>query len=192
MEESRCFAVVLLRATVLLAAGALCVGSETCRKHLDFDIDSRFSSNLARPTDEWPDLTQLSPVEIEVYDKYGGPDFLRIWYNRTGAIVDSREAGGFVRSEAVRNLPKSWVFLDRRVEIRFPSKSRYEEVALTDQLLVLCHRGDPTRRERQSRSDGTVREIWTYWDVGEQYFFIDGHQDGEPRVFKGIGRPFMR
>jgi len=180
-----------IRLVCIVAAGAMAAGSASCPKKMSFSLDTKFSVNLVRPSPTWPKLEKLSLAQLEVYEKYGRPDYFRIWYNPRGEIVTAREAGPIIRAKRLGELPRSWVYENKKIEVRFTSPSKYEELPLSDQLKVLCLRGDPQERDVQTLKGGIVRESWTYFDVGEKYFFIDGHIS-KKQVFKGVGRPFER
>ncbi len=169
----------------------LCGASATCQKDLSVSMDTKFSVNLVRPSENWPNLRELSAAELAAYEKYGKPDFFRIWYNPRGEIATSREAGPVYRNRQVSKLPLSWLYEKAGIEIRFESPTKFVEVPMSDQFRVLCERGDPQERDVLSPVQGMKRESWTYWDVGEKYIFLDGRLQ-EKQVFTGVGRPFTR
>ncbi len=172
-------------------AAFLCGAAATCQKDLSVSMDTKFSVNLVRPSDSWPKLRDLSAAELEAYEKYGKPDFFRVWYNPRGEIATSREAGPVYRNRQVSKLPLSWLYEKQGIEVRFESPTKFVEVPMSDQFRVLCERGDPQERDVLSSVQGMRRESWTYWDVGEKYIFLDGKLQ-EKQVFTGVGRPFTR
>jgi len=175
------------------AVMALILGAAACPKGGGvMNLDTKFSVNLARPVPTWPQVKELSPAELDAYEKYGKPDFFRIWYSERGDIVTSREAGPAIRGKLVSELPRSWVYARTKTELQFVSPTKFVEVPISDEIKVLCLRGDPQERDRQALPNGSIRVVWRYFDVGESYAFVDGRQDGQPQIFKGIGRPFMR
>jgi len=174
-----------------LTVAALLMGSSSCPRDLASNVDSKFSVNLVRPSATWPKINTLSPGETEAYGKYGQPDYFRVWYNKGGEIATSREAGPIIRGRQVSELPRSWIYEAGGIELRFVSPTKFMEVPISDQIKVLCQRGDPQERDVLSLVDGKAKESWTYWDVGEKYFFLDGKQI-EKQVFKAIGKPFTR
>jgi len=172
-------------------AATFALGAASCpTKEMALNVDQKFSVNLVRPAAMWPRLDKLSPAEIEAYEKHGRPDYFRIWYNSRGDISASREAGPIIRAKKLTDLPRSWIYEAKGFEIQFPTLAKSVEAPLSDQLKVLCLRGDPQARDQQTKN-GMLRETWTYYDVGEEYFFYDGRLT-EKQVFKGIGRPFTR
>jgi hypothetical protein len=189
---SRCahFATAM-RTVGWLAAVALTMGSASCpTKEMALNVDQKFSVNLVCPAALWPRLDRLKPAEIEAYQKHGKPDYFRILYSPHGEIATSREAGPVIRAKKLADLPRSWVYEAKKIEVQFVSPAKFVEVPLSDQLKILCLRGDPQERDHQSKND-MVREMWTYFDVGEKYFFLDGRLV-EKQVFTGVGRPFSR
>lgn len=175
-----------------VTVAVLIMGAASCPRGGGMNLDSKFSVNLARPAPTWPEVKKLQPAELDAYEKYGKPDFFRIWYNERGDIMTSREAGPAIRGKLVSELQRSWIYERTKTELQFVSPTKYVEVPISDQVRVLCLRGDPQERDHQSLPNGSVRETWRYFDVGESYTFVDGRQDGKPQVFKGIGRPFMK
>ena len=182
---------VAVKPAIWLTAAVLVTGAASCpTKEMALNVDQKFSVNLVRPAALWPRLESLSPAEIEAYQKYGRPDYFRLWYNPRGEISTSREAGPVIRAKKLGDLPRSWVYEAKGIEVQFPTQAKFVESPLTDQLKILCLRGDPQERDFQPRND-KIREMWTYYDVGEKYFFMDGRLV-EKQVFSGIGRPFER
>lgn len=173
-----------------LATAVFALGTASCPKEMALNVDEKFSVNLVRPAATWPRLNRLSPGEIEAYQNYGKPDYFRILYPPHGEISTSREAGPAIRAKRLKDLPRSWIYETKKIEIQFPSAAKFVEMPLSDQMKVLCLRGDPQDRDFQTKN-GRIHESWTYYDVGEKYFFLDGHL-AEKQVFQGIGRPFSR
>jgi len=179
-----------MRLAAWLALAAAITGFATCGMEPPVNVNPNFSYNLAVPDARWPRLNLLSPAENEVYQKYGKPDYFRLWYNKQGDLVSGREAGPIVRARKLRDLRRSWIYEDKKIEVKFRSPAKSEEVPLSDQLQVLCLRGDPQERDPQIRN-GILREMWTYFDKGEKYIFMDGRL-AEKQLFKGVGKPFSR
>ena len=176
-----------IRLVVALFVAAVAMGA-ACRKDLALNMDAKFSVNLVRPAVTWPRLDRLTPAELEVYDKYGKPDYFRLWYNPHGEISTSREAGPAIRRKLLGELPRSWVYEEKKIEVQFRSPAKFEEVPFSDRMTVLCLRGDPDDRDVQTK-ENIILESWTYYDVGEKYVFV-GDRQVEKQVFKGVGRPF--
>ena len=179
----------VLRAIAWLGVAALVMGAAACPKPLVLEMDTGFSVNLARPAAAWPRLDRLSLGEIEAYEQHGKPDYFRIWYNHRGEIATKWEAGPVLRRKRAGEMPRSWVYEEKKIEIRFLSPSKFEVVPLSDPLQVICRRGDPQARDVQTLKDGTVRESWMYYDVGEKYIFVEGNL-ARKQILKGLGRPF--
>jgi len=177
----------------LAALALLLVAATGCfTKHL-YDFDPNFSVNLMTPDEDWPDMDKMRPAEIEVFEKYGEPDFFRPWYNRRGEIMNRWEAGPRIRTKTVTDLRMSWIYEDRSVEIQFKSPTQFVEVPLSDKLKVLCERGDPSEIAALTNPKDPAREAWTYFDVGEKYFFTEEGRFARPKqVLKGISRGIQR
>lgn len=175
-----------------LGAAVFVMGAASCPNPTVLNMDTGFSVNLARPAATWPRLDRLSLAEIEAYEQHGKPDYFRIWYSHRDEITSKWEASPILRRKSVSGLPRSWVYEEKKIELRFPSPSKFEEVPLSDKLQVLCHRGDPQDRpDIQTLKSGAIRESWMYYDVGEKYIFLDGHL-ARKQVFTPMGRPFQR
>lgn len=181
-----------MRTSGWLAVAVVLIGAASCPKAIQIDIDTKFSANLVRPAATWPPLDQLTPAELDAYEKFGAPDFFHLWYNRRGDLVSSREAHPFIREKKLDELPRSWVYEAGGFEIRFLTAARFEKQPISDKIKVICLRGDPQDVDRQRMRNGDVKEYWTYFDVGEKYLFVNDRQAGEPQIFKGMNRRMNR
>jgi hypothetical protein len=184
------FVEILAKATML---AALAAGGAGCHRSLQFGFDPRFSVNLMTPSNQWPDMKKMTPAEIEVYEKYGKPDFFRLLYSKRGELATHWEANPLIRAKKVNGLPKTWIYEDAGIEVRFRSPAKFEEIKLDDRMKTLLAHGDPSEISPLQSKD-LAREAWTYWDTGEKYFFREDGMFARPKqsIGKGIGRNFTR
>jgi hypothetical protein len=174
-----------------LGVAALLMGSASCFESINYAVDPAFSVNIIKPGSTWPKFDNMTPAKLEVYDRYGRPDYFRVWYNPNGEIANMRQAGPLIRQREVGRLPWSWVYETEEIEVRFGSPTRFEEIPLSDKLKVLCTNGDPhAPPDITELKTGSIRESWIYYDVGKQFVFIDDKLADVHR-FRGMG-PAMR
>ncbi len=167
------FAMVRLSLVLILVALALaaCGGD----KHI-IEIDQRFSYNVVRTPFWFPDEKLLSPVEKDVLDRYGRPNFIRRWWRDDGSFITSSDLSGKDKdkiAEEMAHQKTSWVYLAMRKEVVFSAdyRSHYEQ-PINDGLDLICQYGDP-ERNRPVLVDGRKRETWKWIDHGKMAVLED-------------------
>jgi hypothetical protein len=180
----------LVRLAGWVVVAGLVMGFNTCPSKKDFIWQPDLSVNLAVPGTKWPKLDKLPPAQIEVYEKYGAPDFFRVWFNPHGELATEWEATRLYRTKNLEKYVGSWIYTGRKIEVVFRSPAKYEEVPLSDKLSLICRRGDPESRDVQNKK-GMVREVWTYYSYGERYIFLDDRL-ADTELFRGFGAPLDR
>jgi hypothetical protein len=146
------------------------VGLSCARKELTFD--TRFSINLARPGKDFrPEKPTLA--QEEVLEKYGLPDFVRIYWDRKGEIVTLLAVDQALREGKYRELKQTWIYLSSMQEISFPDDEHHEVAPLSEKMKIVCEFGDPDQMQKQSDSRGGIEETWTYYGKGWIFRFYN-------------------
>jgi hypothetical protein len=192
MSTSRMRAIAMTANWILLLSVTFSMGSCHGRRP-QFEFEPKFSVNLMTPAADWPNVKVMTPAELEVYEKHGTPDYFRPLYSKSGDIASRWEAGTFIRQRKVNELKRTWIYEDAGVEIEFKSPSKFQEKPLSDKMRTLIRRGDPSEVSALQSSD-LAREAWTYWDVGEKYFFTEDGKYARPvqKMTRAIGKNFTR
>jgi len=122
----------------------------------------------------------MRPAEQDVFQRYGRPNFIRIWWNPNGKFITGNDLSGKMldiedRMKAAR---QTWIYLgERDIEIEFKSSGGYLEHPVSEQLRLICENGDPTSKlAPKTDSGGHFKESWTWADVGLHVEFLDGHE----------------
>jgi hypothetical protein len=113
----------------------------------------------------------LQPREKAALEKYGRPDFMRIIWDRSGAIKirDQFNAVERKRMKKAAELPTTWVYLDRNVELVF-SGDTWQERRLNDEIKLVARMGDP---EAVREIPGGIVE-WTFYSTGRIVKLLNG------------------
>ena len=158
-------------------AAALVVLTTGCAQDPGYHFDPRFSVNLIRPTLTDENVKALSPANREIYQLYGHPDYMRLFWNSKGELTTRAKEWSRINANQHNRLPRSWIYLDRGKEIIFTGANNYKQVDLTDQVRVICELGDPGDIQRRVIDEESYFVEWTYLDRGERYYFDEqGHQ----------------
>lgn len=172
MSSVRFASVRLSLALILVALALAACGGD---KHI-IEIDQRFSYNVVRTPFWFPDEKQLFPVEKDVLDRYGRPNFIRRWWRDDGSFITSSDLSGKDKdkvAEEMAHQKTSWVYLTMRKEVvfSFDHRSHYEQ-PISDALDLICQYGDP-ERNRPVLVDGRKRETWKWIDHGKMAVLED-------------------
>lgn len=167
------FASVRLSFALMISSLALagCGGN----KHI-IEIDQRFSYNVVKTPFWFPDEKQLFPVEKEVLDRYGQPNFIRRWWREDGSFITSSDLAGRDKekiAEEMAHQKTSYVYLAMKKEVVFSAdhRSQYEQ-PISDALDLICKYGDP-ERNRPVIVEGRKRETWKWIDCGKMAILED-------------------
>lgn len=156
---------------LVLMIGLLLVGC-LGNKFMVFDVD--YSVNLARPTEEFPDPKTITPAQQAILSEYGKPDYIRIWWDSEGSYRTWMEFQRAIEKKDFVEQKQSWVYLDKKFEIRFPSQTDFQKVPLTDTLSLIARYGDPEQRTVRQDNDLNARvEVWQYYSAGKLFTILD-------------------
>lgn len=162
------FGLVLIISAMVLAG---CGGN----KHV-IEIDPRFSWNIVRTPYWFPDEEQLFPVEKDVLDRYGRPNFIRRWWREDGSFITSSDLAGKDNKTVVEDMANqktSWVYLAMKKEVVFTADHRsHHEQPISEALELICKYGDP-QRQRPVIVEGRKRETWMWVDHGKMAVLED-------------------
>ncbi len=149
-----------------------------CREVKPFIWEPDFSINVAEVNFEWPQIKEdLNPAELEVYERYGRPDFVHLIWSRRNHIVrrDEGKRIMFRSGKKVQDVKRGWIYLKNDREVVFKSPAHYEIMPLNDKLRVIADEGDPPPSWIKMESDilGKRTEKWHYVDRGVVYTFVN-------------------
>ncbi|MFH0792800.1 MAG: hypothetical protein V2A74_02075 [bacterium] len=162
---------MLRRFWLLLLLPGLLVG---CGQKDEIGISPEFSMNLARPVNAWPKNQHLTPAQKYIFDEYGPPEYLRLWWVSDGMLQSQNQVQRILRSKEIKEIKSSWLYPQKNVEVLFDSPDNYRELPIGDRLGILMQFGDPDgQRVNTSYKEG-LEEWWTYYSRGEIYIFRDG------------------
>jgi hypothetical protein len=149
-----------------------------CREVKPFTWEPDFSINVAEVNFEWPETKEdLNPAELEVYERYGRPDFVHFIWSRRDHVV-RRDEGLRIMSRSgqkVQDVKRGWIFLKDDREVVFKSPAHYELMPLNDKLRVIVDEGDPPPswiKQIPNKMNKRI-EKWQYVDRGIVYTFVD-------------------
>jgi hypothetical protein len=177
----------LLSALRLLMAGFLLASMATACKDKQSEgvsFNPEFSINLMPLGDKWPgELKDLKPRERAALGQYGPPDFMRILWNRNGSVKirDQFSKAERERMKKALELPTTWVYVDRNIELVFQGDS-WAERKLNDEIRLIARMGDP---EAVRAVGGGVAE-WTFYSTGRIIKLYNGAII-ETREFPAMG-----
>jgi hypothetical protein len=158
----------------------LCVSTAlilpSCKKDDRLSLDPSFSINLVRPGKNYPSTKLirkrlLSQAKIEIFENYGRPDFIRLWWTEDGRIQRYLEVDR--RLKSILDQKQSWIYLDSDIEFVFDTEEKYRELPMTDKIRTICKLGDPEDVKTLSNSS-PLKENWNYYSIGLILTFIDG------------------
>ncbi|HPB30133.1 MAG TPA: hypothetical protein PLB62_01620 [Candidatus Sumerlaeota bacterium] len=164
----------------LILYSTLCL-SPSCRKDRNIHLDLDKSVNVATPGKDFPAEKNLVASKKQTLELYGKPDFIHLWWSRDGRIHTLLEVD---RTMAARrkDVPKSWIYLDRNIEIIFDNNQEMREIPLVDKLRTVCLYGDPDEvKLMPDRATGALKENWHYFGQGLILLFEDGSLKGQQR-----------
>ena len=168
----------------LLLFPALIVG---CGSKDEIEIQTGFSMNLARPVNSWPERQNLTPAQKNIFDTYGSPEFLHLWWVADGMLQTADQVRRILRSREINEIKNSWVYPQKNLEVIFDGPENYREIPIGDELHVLVQIGDPeSMRVNTSYKEG-LEEWWTYYSRGETIIFRDGKLFDKRRDFAPMG-----
>ena len=145
----------------------------------DLVIKPEFSVNVFEPGPKWPNIKKLTPIQKEVYEKFGRPDNFRVMWNKAGQLRRRIDVEKDIAQK--KPLPNySWVYMRHEKEIVFEG-STFVEKPVNDQLKMLVKYGDP---EDVKEMEGNITQ-WTFYGAGKLYKFnsagqLVGQQDFTP------------
>lgn len=173
--------------TALLGGAAVAIEEEKDIVRLD----PRFSFNVAEVPNWFPgEDAPLNDTERLVHLTKGAPDYIRFWWDKNGKFIKGSDFSGRMGevSSMVKEVDRSWIYMDEGVEVKFPSRGGYTENDLEDRTRAVCEFGDPTSRvpPRMNR-DGLLKENWRWVDQGVFIDFVDGAETRR-RFFAGTGK----
>ncbi|MCE5231346.1 hypothetical protein LLG95_17355 [bacterium] len=163
---------VSLALVVLASALAGC----SRNKHA-IEVDPRYSMNVVKTPYWFPDDKSLFPVERDVFDRYGAPEYMRLWWRDDGTFITSSDLSGKDKEaifQDMDHMKKSWIYIRMDKEVVFSADhSHHFEQPITETLKLICQYGDP-QRNRPVEIDGHTREAWLWMEHGKQALLEDG------------------
>lgn len=157
---------------LLLLFGAL-IFTLGCGKKGNLHINPDFSVNLAIPDSRYPPVKKLSASGREVYELYGRPNFVRLWWSKDGRIHRFLEVDRKLQDKGViYRLKHSWIYPDQNLEFVFAADGLYKEIPLNDKIQTICSFGDPEDIKRISQ-EKPLKEMWNYYSIGLILVFED-------------------
>ena len=166
---------------LLLFPVLIALACSGCSRKNDILLNPDFSVNMGTPGKKFPKKDNLAQAKREVYEMYGVPDFIRLWWSKDGRIHRYLEVDRKLRSlKILDELKHSWIYLEDNLEFVFDSDTTYQENPLDDKIRTICSYGDP---EDIKRITTTVpyKETWNYYSLGLILSFSDGKLVKEQR-----------
>jgi hypothetical protein len=137
-----------------------------CGRKGHLHVNPEFSINLAIPDRKYPPVKKLSTSGREVYELYGRPDLVRLWWSKDGRIHRFLEVDRKLQDKkAIYRLRHSWIYLEKNLELIFATDGAYQEVPLNDKIRTICTYGDPEDIKSISE-EKPIKEIWNYYSIG--------------------------
>jgi len=155
----------------ILALLGLVLSGCARKEYIKFDMRYSYSLGLVQP--EWPGdpLETLTPVQQEVYEQRGAPDFIRYFWRGNANFptdVDPR----YLEAEQIHQTRQSWIYIRQGDEVVFEGPHRHESVPISDKLALVIKHGDPESRQViEDRETGTTEERWQYMSTGQEFRF---------------------
>ena len=164
-----------LTTTIMIVLCVVCVlCCISCVREKFLGISPQFSINLAVPQADWPDPKTITPAHQAVLDQFGQPDFIRIWWDESGAVKTYLEVDRAISLKLYREKKWTWIYKEMKKEITFIGDNDFKTEPLTDKLEILCEYGDPENRKfSEDRESGQQVEIWQYYAKGKLFTFWD-------------------
>jgi len=136
---------------------------------------TEFSVNLLELPKGYFQEKFLTQAEKEVMDKMGAPEYLRIYWDKIGSIVDETNALLLLRKQnSINEFKHSWVYVNDGVEVLFPNNYKYEIKEIDDRIKLISQYGDPERSEKRTIENDIVQEVYTYYSYGKSFTFWNG------------------
>jgi hypothetical protein len=152
-----------------------------CDQDVELNID--YSINIFKPGPKWPNVKKLTPVQRQVYEKYGTPDCFRVFWTPDGAIKMRADLQKEMKGMKPKNMPPfSFVYLKDNKEIVFRG-SQYVEQPLPETARIVIENGDP---EDVKELHGGVTQ-WMFYSTGKLYKISRGHVI-EQKEFQAMGQ----
>lgn len=149
------------------------VFSPGCGNKGHLHINPEFSVNVAIPDSKYPPVKKLNTAGREVFELYGKPDLVRLWWSKNGRIHRFLEVDRQLQNKkAIYRLKHSWIYQDKNLEFLFTSEGSYQEVPLNDKIRTICTYGDPEDIKTISE-EKPIKEIWNYYSIGLILVFQD-------------------
>ncbi len=166
------------RSSLFLSGIAALLLASSCNRDKEIiEINPRYSYNVAKVPSWFPSKKHpLTTPEREVFQRYGKPDFIHFWWKTDGTFITSSDLAG-KRDEIptmVNEARKTWVYMERKIEVEFKGPNGYVEHPATEKTLLICQYGDPTRKsDVKTDNQGRSRETWIWMDQGVKIDFVD-------------------
>jgi hypothetical protein len=162
----------LSRTALAVIIGFLGIISLDCATK-DLMFDTRFSINLARPGKHFLSK-DATPAQKEVQEKFGMPDFVRLYWDKKGDIVTLLAVDESLRKGKQRDVKQTWIYVDSNQEITFINDDEYTVAPLSEKEKIVCEFGDPDQIQKHTDNQGGLEEIWTYYGKGWIFKFYNG------------------
>ncbi len=154
------------------------------------EVDPRFSMNVVKTPYWFPGKQELTPVELDVLDRYGSPNFIRFWWREDGSMINSSDLSGRdqeVIQADLNNMTKSWIYLSNNIEVVFAAnRMSHREQPVSEVTRTLCLYGDPGMRQ-VNQFTGREVETWIWMDHGRMATVEDGRITKMTRIGQGTG-----
>mgnify|MGYP000221109688 CR=1 FL=1 len=151
------------RAYALVALGAILAVACNQVEPLYRLVPTR-SINVAATNFNEKNTQNLTPIQNEMYEKHGPPDFVRLLWNRQGEPIKELPHRLALKPANLKSMDMTWIYLDRNVEVRFKGDTNVEIKPLSDMVRTLCERGDPDRMETHGENRDNPYTDYVYND----------------------------
>ena len=153
-----------------------------CHKERQVTFNSEFSINIGKPGRDFPVVKHLTQAKREIYEFYGPPDYVRLWWSDDGRIHRFLEVDRRLKDKRqFSQIKRSWIYLDKDMEFLFIDETSYRETPLGDKVRIICTYGDPEDIKKTSDTGGALLETWNYYSIGLILKFKDGRLVGQQR-----------
>lgn len=150
------------------------------KQPVEFNFDKTI--NFAQPGEKWPVAKLLSPMEKQVIERYGRPDYFRLMWNGDETIATRGVVEQEWRDKNMK-LPKlSWVYVQRNEELMFVG-NEVRTAPLTDVMHLVIKSGDP--ENVREIADGVTQ--WTYYSTGNIYTIAGNKTIVDTKTFPAMG-----
>ncbi|GAB4322920.1 MAG: hypothetical protein Kow0059_18160 [Candidatus Sumerlaeia bacterium] len=152
-------------------------------------FDPTFSCNLIIPGPGFPQKKiqkQLTPAQKKVLEEYGPPDYIRVWWDRSGQVKRLMEVHRLIDQREYLKRTLTWLYEDEGIEIGFADKDNYLTAPIEPKIRILMQLGDPEDIRITTHND-VYRETWQYYRAGRVIKF---NRDGlivEDKAYQGTG-----